>query len=665
MTKKLFLAWVLVNGLAAVLLILPGLSFETNERELAGFLPFWLNASFVVFTGLFAAPLLSLVLPGFVLRKLKPSIPLTIWILGSLVYVILYIGVMLKAPTGWPRFDSQLFLLSHRWDDNWADVLTLPWHVFVGQNFLLPLLLWTPTALALWYWRKSPKLALRFSLAMAAGSVVQVLFRMVLENLNLIPASHLINSRGIEGLSVRDGLYFSGIFLTACCGAAVSGLVLASGLDVKTPLRHIRLLAVAFVLLCFAGPFVYQYGAGPQGFAAGFPQLQKSLTSAPLADVSVGNPVLTLSNTVDIRAPRYLQAPTYALVHFEPSGRAFLTFDEARNLVSINPMTGKIEHMVAGPFSKDDYFSFAWTRDGNFLLLRSGVTESDDPFGVKGRMTSRIRVYNVPDYTLASDRLAPMQCPVSHMSDRPVEMLSDQKFVMRCEPFAGSKPDNPEMIRVPIDGRRAIERIDAGVPPMSGRFQKFLNSKAGPLVVRVDAPSGKGTSVWLQELEGSKGVRKFERLSDRAVAGGMTFQFIEQKDSYFMLRFCGGFGDVSNPPAGISTSDLRSFCRSIFFDGTSLAFLRLVDDSLGKGHAYAWQNINARKIGNLSIESAWDDKSKTGSITVRDVRTGEKLQHLKTKNQSIIAVSPDKKQMVTHAFDEAKLQVYRIDAAAK
>ena len=664
MTKKLFLAWVLVNGLAAVLLILPGLSFETNERELAGLLPLWLNARFVVFTGLFGAPLLSLVLPGFVLRKLKPSIPLTIWILGSLFNVILYIGVMLKAPRGWPQFNSELFLLTHRWDDNWADVLTLPWHVFVGQNFLLPLLLWTPTALALWYWRKSPKLALRFSLAMAAGSVVQVLFRMVLENLNLIPASHLINSRGIEGLSLRDGLYFSGIFLTACCGAAVSGLVLASGLDVKTPLRHIRLLAVAFVLLCFAGPFVYQYGAGPQGFAAGFPQLQKSLTSAPLADVSVGNPILTLLNTVDIRAPRYLQAPTYALVHFEPSSRAFLTFDEARNLVIISPMTGKIEHRVAGPFGKDDNFSFAWTRDGKFLLLRTGITETDDPFGVKGRMTSRIRIYNVPDYTLVSDRLAPMQCPVSHVSDPPVEMLFQQVFVMRCEPYS-LKSDRPEMIRVPIDGNRAIERIDAGVPPMSGRFQKFLDSKTGPLVVRLDAPSGKGTSVWLQELDGSMGTRKFERLSDRAIAGGMTFQFMEQKGSEFILRFCGGSGDVSNPPAGISTNDLRSFCRSVFFDGVSLAFLRLADDSLGKGQAYPWRNNNVRQVGNFSIESAWDDKSKTGSITVSDVRTGKTLQHVTIRNQSIIAVSPDKKLMVTHAFDVAKLQVYRIDAAAQ
>ncbi len=665
MTKKLFLAWVLMNGLAAVLLVLPGLSFETNERELSGFLPFWLNARFVVFSGLFAAPLLSLILPGLVLRKLKPSIPLTIWILGSLVYAILYIGVILKAPRGWPRFESHLFSLFHRWDDNWVDVLTLPWHVFAVQNFMLPLLLWTPAALALWYWRGSRMLAVCFALAMATGNAVQVFVRMLLENLDGIPASHFINSGGIETLSLRDGLYFSGIFLTACCGAAVSGLLLTASSNIKPPVKYLRLLAAGIVTLCIIGPFAYHYGAGPQGFAAGFPQFQKFMTAAPLADVSVGKPIVTLLNTADIRTPRYLQAPAYSLVHFEPSGRAFLTFEEARNLVTINPMTGNIEHRVAGPFGKDDYFSFAWTRDGKFLLLRSGVKESDDAFGVKGRMTSRIRVYNVPDYTLASDRLAPVQCPVSDVFNPPVEMLSEQTFIMRCEPFSGVKADTPEMIRVPIDGSRAIERIDAGFPSMSGRFQKILGSKTGPLVVRMDAPSGKGTSVWLQELEGSMGMREFEPLSDRAVAGGMTFQFIEQKGSEFMLRFCGGFGDVSNPPAGISTSDLRSFCRSIFFDGTSLAFLRLVDDSLGKGHAYAWQNINARKIGDLSIESAWDDKSKTGSITVRDVRTGEKLQHLTTKNQSIIAVSPDKKLMVTHAFDEAKLQVYRIDAAAK
>jgi hypothetical protein len=664
MTKKLLLVWILVNGLAAVLLSSAGLFFETDHRALGALLPFWLSASFVVVTGFFGAPLLSMLLPGLVLRKLKPNIPLTIWVLGSLVYVILYIGAIWKAPKGLPRFESELYMLTHRWNDNWADVLTLPWHVFAVEHFLLPLALWTPTALALWYWRRSRNLALRFGLALAAGSFLQVLFRDVLESLSLIPESRFIYSRGIESLSLRDGLCFAGIFLTACCGAVVSGLLLTASSNIKPPVKYLRLLAAGIVTLCIIGPFAYNYGAGQQGFAAGFPQFQKFMTAAPLADVTVGKPIVTLLNTADIRTPRYLQAPTYSLVHFEPSGRAFLTFDEARNLVTINPMTGNIEHMVAGPFGKDDYFSFAWTRDGKFLLLRSGVKESDDAFGVKGRMTSRIRVYNVPDYTLASDRLAPVQCPVSDVFNPPVEMQSEQTFIMRCEPFSGVKADTPEMIRVPIDGSRAIERIDAGVPPMQGWFQKIVNSRTGPLVVRVDAPSGKGTSVWLQELEGSKGVRRFERLSDRTVAGGTTFQFIEQKGSEFMLRFCGSFGDVSDPPAGISTSDSMGFCRSIYFDDVTLAFLRLVDDPVGKPHPYP-RRKTTRQVGDLSIESEWDDKSKTGSITVSDVGTGAMLQHLTTKNQSIIAVSPDKKLMVTHAFDEAKLQVYRIDAAAK
>lgn len=666
MTKLLFWVWVLVNGLAAVLLVSTGLFFEADERALSGMLPVWLNARFLVVSGFFAAPILAVLLPGLVLRKLKPSVPLIIWVTGSIVYAVLYVAVVMfvsKAFGDWPHFGSEMFVLTHTWDGNWGDVLTLPWHVFAVQNFLLPLSLWSPAALAMWYWRGSRNMGMCFGLAMAVGTTVQVLSRMALEVLRVMPEGHSFSSQGIHNLSWWDAPYVTGTFLSACCGAAVSGLVLASSSDFKTPLRQFGYAAASIILLCLAGPLAFHYAVGPRGFSAGFPELQKAFTSASLVELSVGKPVVTLLAKADVQPPPYLQAPTYALVQFEPSGRAFLTFDGTRNLVSVNALTGKTEHQVAGPFGRDDNFSFTWMRDGKHFLLRSGITEKDDPFGVKGRLTSRLRIFVLPDYKLASDRLAPTQCPVSTFFDPPIAVQSDRAFLMRCEPY-DPKPGMPEMIRVPVDGTGEIERIEFDAAHPLRRFRKLLHTTLGIFVVREQSGNGKGTSIWLQDVDGNRGTRQLARLALQSEAGALTFQGLEQQGLELKARFCGLRANVPTSSLHVPITKQNWFCRAMFYDVASLAWLRQEEESSGGYDTYGLRK-NTRRIGDLSVESQWDDKSKTGEITVRRFSTSHVLQHMTTVNQTIIAVSPDQRLMVTHAADEARLRVYRVDAAAK
>ncbi len=652
MSKRLYLAWVFASGLAAALLSLTLNFFVTETQEFQILLPNWLPASAIAIFGFLGCPIVAMVLPGLVLRKLKPAIPLTIWALGWIAYVGLLFLVVVNFRS--VDFVRDLEGVSPRFNG--------AWHNVIATYFILPFLFWAPAMFALAMWRKSPRMGLNFGLAMATGSLVQALSRITFENLRLVP-DHRMNG-GIESLSWNHAPYLFGLFLTACCGAGASGLVLARGTQAKTSLKSMVLAVTLLIGVSVLGPVVLIYVSAPRGLAADFSRLQKFMTTPPLVDESVGKPIVSFDATVEHDTARYPNAPAFAFVQFEPDSRAFMTFDRERNLFVVNSTTGQVESHVAGPFDEKENLSFAWTRDGKSFVLRTGIKENDDPFGLKGRMTSRIRVFSVPDYTLVNDRLAPMQCPVSRMFDPPVELQHQRAFVMRCEPYEASRQGRAEFIRVPVDGKGAIERIDFDALALPGRHSEMLVTKHGTYGVREDSKEGRGTSIWLSDLDGKSVTRKLARLEEKSVAGGMTFQGMVQRPEELVARFCGSSKDVSNPPIVRNDTDTRRWCRAVFYDAKTMDFLRY-EDEMVDGQITTFLPKSVMDVGALTIESEWQSSSKTGEIRVLDRKSKTVLQKITTLNQSIAGVSPDLSRIVTIAFDQGRLRIYRIDAAAR
>jgi hypothetical protein len=215
------------------------------------------------------------------------------------------------------------------------------------------------------------------------------------------------------------------------------------------------------VLAPFAG-----YLAGPFGIVAGAPQLRKALSLAPPRDSSKGETVLAYSHDVAIPIARMSTAV------IAPDGRSAIVRSADHTLVQVDLASGRALRQLAGALAPSERHALVWSPDGRYLALRSNGAEVPIPNTRYTSHQSRVRLYALPDLTLAGE-FSNTEGPCFDVYARePMLFSSDSNSLwLVCGQYYAPKREDQMAIRLDVPAMQVQDIRRYGAAEVSGRIE--------------------------------------------------------------------------------------------------------------------------------------------------------------------------------------------------
>jgi hypothetical protein len=409
----------------------------------------------------------------------------------------------------------------------------------------------------------------------------------------------------------------------------------------------LALVLMAPLLIALLAPFA-GYLVGPRGLVAGAPELRKVVSLAPSQDRSHGETVLTYSHDIAIPIARM---PAVAIA---PDGQSAIVRTVDHTLMQVDLATGRGVRPLAGALAPLERHVIVWSPDGRYLALRSNGAEVSVANSRYKRHQSRVRLYALPDLTLAGEFSNSEGACFDAYTREPMLFFNDSKSLwLVCGQGTAPKSDDPMAIRLDVPAMQVLDVRRYGEGAESGEIGGLERI---------------GDSVWAwQFTSGGKPFRVRDLTHEREIVtvpmpteliGKMTEQTGQSQvdEKTIQLNFCG-----APPGASPDAGPASWICRTLTFDTRTGALLDSIDKgdrripnppvSLPKGTLFGH---------GLRIESFWHDDSKTGELVVRDNATGRDRQRIVSIAQRPLQMSRDGRWLITLAVNGSGLRLYRV-----
>jgi hypothetical protein len=405
------------------------------------------------------------------------------------------------------------------------------------------------------------------------------------------------------------------------------------------------LVLIAPLLIAVLAPFV-GYLAGPRGIVAGVPELRRAISLAPSQDSSQGESVLAYSRDIAIPIAR-MPAAVIA-----PDGQSAIVRTIDHTLVQVDLATGRSVRQLAGALAPLERHSIVWSPDGRYLALRSNGAELPIPNTHYTRHQSRVRLYALPDLTLAGEFSNSEGACFDVFAREPMLFSHDSRSLwLVCGQYTAPKPDDVMAIRLDVPAMRVRDVRRYGGGAESGGIGGL--ERIGDSVWAWQSGSG-GTPFRIGDLTHEREIVTVPRPME--LVGELTEQtgnsHVDEKA--IRLNFCG-----VPPGAPTDTGPASWICRTLSFDTRTGALIGSVD---GRDHRFRSPGLpNSSLSGRgLRIESFWRQDSKVGGLVVRDDATGRERQRIVSIAQRPLQVSADGVWLMTVAIHGGGLRLYRL-----
>ena len=414
---------------------------------------------------------------AFVLKRVVRKFSIALWFSCILLSAILwFVLTQSRGGHGWALIDAG-FQTQHRLQSaalplrlagtlNTAHILDLPWGPFLLWTIATGALTSLAPAWALGTVSGLRRATLLFFAASIVGAcasaIVEQLYQMTVDDRTLgdLALNGLPWTQRLQVLAVRSGV---GAVWGATTAIFVVLMTRRLG-DAKARVFAIHrvggLVSVLItpLLIAVLAPFV-GYLAGPRGIVAGVPELRRAISLAPSQDSLLGETVLAYSHDVAIPVAR-IPAAVMA-----PDGQSAIIRTIDHTLVQVDLATGRSIRQLAGALAPLERHSIVWSTDGRYLALRSNGAELPIPNTHYTRHQSRVRLYALPDLTLAGE-FSNSEGACFDVYSRELMLFSnDSKSLwLVCGQYNAPKPDDLMAIRldVPVMRVRDVRRYGAG-----------------------------------------------------------------------------------------------------------------------------------------------------------------------------------------------------------
>lgn len=664
-TWPTWFAWVLVCALVPILSTMSATAFDkpisrsTEHRELI------MNAILVFITLATLAPPL---LQGLVLKRILPRLSLLFWFCCVALSTIAWFAVMaISQGHGGliaAGFRTQAELQNLARNQHLAGtlnawhILHLPWLPFllwtIATNALLSLLPAWALGMASGVRRATLLFFVASIVAAFVSGIVEQIYQMTfddrpphwwaLNGLSWPEHFHVLAARaGVGAIWGATAAIFVVLMIRRTNNAG------ATQTRVFVPDRTggLAVVLTAPLLIALLAPFA-GYLAGPRGVIDGAPELRRALTSAPSQDRSQGETVLAYSHDVAIPV-----APISA-TEIAPDGRSAIVRGADHAVVQVDLANGQVIRRLADPLAPLESYVIAWSPDGRYLALRSNGEKVSIPSTYYSRHQIRIRIYALPEMTLAGEFANSEGSCFDVYAGNPMIFSNDGNSLwLVCGQFYAPKPDDLMVIRIELPTMQVHDIRRYGPAAESGPIQGLERI---------------GKSIWAWQFPADdKPFRVHDLIRERdvvtvalptALVGGMTPQSgVSQIDEKaIQLKFHG-------TPPGISgeTGPASWIWRTLTFDAQTGALIGTVDKKDPPIPNLADDLPNSTLSGHgLRIEAFWRADSKTGEFVVRDEASGRERQRITSIAQRPLQISADGRWLMTRAIHSDRLRLYRI-----
>jgi WD40 repeat protein len=642
---KTWFLWVVVCALEPIFYAIASMAFQ-NE------IPKHHPHSTLLFLGIAALILICLPLPVVlqrsVLRCVAPSLGLRTWIVGMLFAYGVYVGLIFLGLgpnqlghalhivlTGTPTYEANKLagLAKLAWLPIW---LITP--LISSAMAFIPALILGKSSNHKWY-----IFLIAGTIGISVATLAEQIYGLYLFRIGNQELNDLDWLARFNELSFRAGI---GAVWGAASAATLACFINADkeeqrGATSRRPGPVAMAIAAGIVVLITPA---FLYSMSHQGVSAGFPALQKAISVAPPQDNTTGQPILQLAHNADF------SPPPYPVTKFAPDGKSFIALSAERTLQRIDIASGAKLGQIGEALKRHENYSADWSRDGRFFVLRTDGDEVKVSNANYTRHRNRLRVFALPEYRLLGEfSYRDKECFAG--SGHSVMFEYDgNSFWSLCKQYVSQKePDDVIAIRISVPAMTVMDVRRYGENLNTGGINDL--SRIGDDVGYSQSDIGNSTWVKIRSLTRSQDLLTLRNLTEPHLAGSLTLQGIEFEEKKVTLRYCGDSTGVSDPGPveQISSKHGHKFCRLLIFDILTGVLLKKLD------RAPHWGEAQSKTIAVLST---WQENSKVGQTTVKDISTNLEVQKLVTQTQRPLGFSPDEKWLVMYALDEKLLRIY-------
>ncbi len=405
-------------------------------------------------------------------------------------------------------------------------------------------------------------------------------------------------------------------------------------------------MLAALVGIAILAPFA-GYLAGPQGVRAGAPAFRKALTVAPDKDTSTDDAVLTYSHNIELALARY------AAIAIAPDSHTVIVRSAEHKLTRIDLATGRAIAPIADALAPLERHAVVWSPDGRFVALRSNGDQVAIPNSRYSRNQSRLRIYALPDFTLAGEFINREGYCFDSYSREPMLFAPDGNSIwLTCAQHTTPKSDDLMALRLSLPSLQVLDTRRYGNTAASGELRGL--ERVGDSIWGWQFPSAGAEPLRIRDLANDREVLALTMPA--GLIGNLTAQGVtEINDKTVKLVFCGV---LSNDPkaAELPFDRNASLCRTLTFDSKTGS---LLDQNDRADVRFATPSATLTGHG-LRVESTWQQNSKAGETLVRDAATGKERQRIVSVSQRPLALSPDSHWLVMLDIDRNALRIYRV-----
>jgi hypothetical protein len=554
------------------------------------------------------------------------------------------------------------------------DFLTLPWHLLAVQKVIASAVNFSVPVFAICAFAKQtkrfPTVMLFVVLGSVAIGVVDVMFDLIRSRSNGV--AELNGRPWTERLATIGSWSVSSVIGASISVIGIGSLMRWPGQNVgkeQITQRHmvasgLRLAAVTTTVLLIPSLSI-NYTLGPKGSASGFAEIRKSLSPPPKVDVSIGEDVLKFSHVLKAKTYRYPN-PNSADIQLSPDGRSIVVLEQVgqkeSQLSAYDLTSGDRLASLTAVMKLYARASYAWTRDGQHLLVRSRgeVIENDRSV----RHDTKLTLFSLPDYQqVAQWQSAGIVC--EHFDIGKTSMAEDAKgdvAILCPNPRAGDDTYPMAVVLSLPNLEVASVRNFLDNEPVTPA--NLLVEVSGSVFAPLIQQRGQATVVMANMINPEMSVSLDDPYSPER-GGGLTLQgFLKDKDAENIveMRLCGKVDTISNPPKVVSNAALGpAICRTLRYDLRDGSYVGLSD---GVETRVPRDNTLPQEFSieyrDWQITGEVDPLSQTGDLTVTGAEYDLVLQEIESSSQIPVVVSEELGLLMAHRVDTRQIAVYQI-----